>query len=141
MLNKIRRAAHLSGKEWLLFFQAWSWLLFFDLGLRLRPFPALQSYAARFSPSLPLEHTETLIRSIKTAVDRAGYNHLYPMTCLRRALTLQKMLALKGLTTQLKIGVSKEAGQLSAHAWLEYKGLPLGEPERITERYAALNKV
>jgi len=32
------------------------------------------------------------------------------------------MLAHSGIATELKIGVRKEAGQLSAHAWLEYQG-------------------
>jgi hypothetical protein len=62
------------------------------------------------------------------------------MTCLRRALTLQKLLAQRHVATELKIGVQKENGQFSAHAWLEYQGQPLGEPEKITEKFKALEK-
>lgn len=142
MLRKLRSASRLSPTDWLFLLQAWFWLLFFDLGLRTRSFASLQAYAARLSSRLPLppEETESLIRALKEAVDHARYNHLYPMTCLRRALTLQKMLAERGIAAELKIGVRKEAGQLSAHAWLEYQGKPLGEPERIAERYSPLQK-
>jgi hypothetical protein len=142
LLRKLRNASRLSPTDWQFLLQAWVWLLFFDLGLRMRPFLELQAFASRPAshPAPPPEQTENLIRSLRTAVDHARFNHLYPMTCLRRALTLQKMLAHRGLATELKIGVRKEYRQFSAHAWLEYQGKPLGEPERITEQYAALEK-
>lgn len=142
ILGRLRRAARLSPAEWLAFFQAWSWLLFFDVALRLRPFPELQAFAARLT-SLPTpspEQIASLIRRLMVAVDRARYNHLYPMTCLRRALTLQKLLAKRGIAVELKIGVRKQDGQLSAHAWLEFQGQPLGEAETITETFAAFQK-
>ena len=142
ILGRLRRAARLSPAEWLAFFQAWSWLLFFDVALRLRPFPELQAFAARLSssPAPASARTQELLRILPLAVDRARTHHLYPMTCLRRALTLQKMLARRGLPAELKIGVRKEDGQLNAHAWVEYDGNLLGEPEKITEQYAVLQK-
>jgi hypothetical protein len=142
MLHKLRSASRLSPTDWLFFTQAWFWLLIFDLGLRTRPFPDLQAFAARLAkrPVPSPEQTENMIRALKAAVGLARYNHLYPMTCLPRALTLQKLLSQRGIAAELKIGVRKEAGQLSAHAWLEYQGKPLGEPEQITEQYAALRK-
>ena len=62
------------------------------------------------------------------------------MTCLRRALTLQRLLAKRGISTELKIGARKDNGQLNAHAWLEYQGQIIGEPEEITERFSVLEK-
>jgi hypothetical protein len=140
MLHKLRSASRLSPTDWLYFIQAWFWLLVFDLGLRTRSFSSLQTFAARLSPRPIPEKTEALIQALKTSVDHARHNHLYPMTCLRRALTLQKMLAQRGLAAELKIGVRKEAGQFLAHAWVEYQGQPLGEAEKITENFAELKK-
>jgi len=142
MLRKLRSASQLSREDWFLFFQAWFWLLVFDLGLRTQPFPRLQSYAGQLSarPTSSTEETENLIRKLRIAVDHARYNHLYPMTCLRRSLALQKMLAKRGISVELKIGVRKDEGQLSGHAWLEYQGKTIGEPEMITERFSALQK-
>ena len=124
----------------MLFFQAWIWLLLFDIGLRTCPFPSLQTCAARLSTRSgpPPEQIEGLILALKTAVDHARYNHLYPMTCLRRSLALQKMLAQRGIVAELKIGVQKESGMLSAHAWVEYQGKPIGEPEKVMEHYMIL---
>ena len=140
MLRKLNSASQLSLADWLSFIQAWIWLLLFDIGLRACPFPRLQACAARPStrPAPPPEQTEGLILALKTAVDHARYNHLYPMTCLRRALTLQKMLARRGIAAELKIGVQKESGMLSAHAWVEYQGKPIGEPEKVMDQYMAL---
>ncbi len=142
MRHKLRSAFRLSSAEWLLFIQAWVWLLLFDIGLRIRPFPVLQAYAARLSThsAPPPEQTEGLILTLKTAVDRARYNHLYLMTCLRRSLALQKMLAQRGIATELKIGVQKELGMLSAHAWVVYQGKPIGEPEKIMDQYMTLRR-
>ncbi|MCB1484146.1 MAG: lasso peptide biosynthesis B2 protein [Hyphomicrobiaceae bacterium] len=39
-------------------------------------------------------------------------------TCLVRALALQRLLSQNGLASELRIGVSKNANQFSAHAWL-----------------------
>lgn len=143
VLHKLRKASRLSLAEWSFFLQAWFWLLFFDLGLRTRSFPDLQAFAARPSSrrATPSESREDIIHVLSTAVDRARYNHLYPMTCLRRALTLQKLLAQRGIPVELKIGVRKEDGLLLAHAWIQYQGKIVGEPERITETYSALQKI
>lgn len=86
VLGKIQCAARLSATDWLYFFQAWGWLLVFDIGLQTRPFPGLQAFAARLTPrpsSSPAQ-TEDLICNLTLAVDRARYNHIRPMTCCRR---------------------------------------------------------
>ncbi len=141
MLRKFRRASRLSFAEWFLFLQAWVWLLFFDIGLRTCPFPSLQTFAARLSiRSVPSEQAETTIQAVRTAVDRARYNHLYLMTCLRRSLALQKMLAQRGIVAELKIGVQKDPDMLSAHAWVEYQGKSIGEPENVMDQYMALGR-
>lgn len=142
LLRKLHNAFRLSPKEWLFFIEAWFWLLIFDIGLRTQPFSDLQAYAACLAsqPKNSPAQTRKLICALQTAIDHARYNHLYPMTCLRRALTLQKMLAQRGIASELKIGVRKEADQLSAHAWLEYQGKPLGESEQIVEKFVELMK-
>ena len=54
-------------------------------------------------------------------------------------MTLQRLLAEQGFAAELKIGVHKEHDRLSAHAWLEADGVPLGEAEDVSFRYAALS--
>lgn len=141
-LRNLNTASRLSAADWMLLLQAWTWLLLFDIGLRTRPFPDLQTFAARLvpRPTAPPEQIERQLRVLRTAVARAGNHHLYPMTCLRRALTLQKLLARRGIAAELKIGVHKSDNQFDAHAWLEYQGKPLGEPEQVVERFSILEQ-
>ena len=139
--NKIRAAFKLSPSDWLLLIQAWLLLLVVDLGLRALPFTRLQAWAAgragdNAAPS-PVGALATIPQAHRM-VDIASRFHLYPMTCLRRSLALQRLLARRGILTELRFGVQKEGGQLLAHAWLEHEGAPIGEPETLSERYATL---
>ena len=129
--------------EWLLAGQAWGLLLLVDLGLRLLPYPRLLALLYRSSggrsQAAPGVATAQIART-HTAVERARHCHLYPMTCLRRSLAWQWLLARRGVTAELKLGARKENGQLQAHAWLEYQGRPLAEPEQVETRFARLAK-
>ena len=73
--------------------QAWFLLLAVDIGLRLLSFPALRRRLALRTPrpAPPAEQIEPAIRRTASLVDRAARHHLYPMTCLRRSLALQRL--------------------------------------------------
>ena len=121
--------------------QSWWGLLLVDLGLRLLPFQRLQRLAAVPAPSEPApqfaEASSILTGRLHRLVSIAANHHLYPMTCLRQALVLQRILAQRGIAAQLEIGVRKDAGIFAAHAWLEYRGQPIGPPQAVIS-YAPL---
>ncbi len=71
-------------------------------------------------------------------MDVAARHHLYPMLCVPRSLALRALLAESGIRTELRIGVRKTGESLAAHAWVEHRGLPLGEPAAIAERFTPL---
>ena len=136
--DKIDAARRLSPSEWQLLAQAWILLLPVDLGLRVMPFPRLRAWASRVAPGsngLTRAEVEAIIRQTSRMVQIASRNHLYAMTCLRRSLVTQRLLARRGIVTDLRFGVQKEGGQLQAHAWLEYERIPIGEPETLSERF------
>ena len=141
MKRKLRRALSLSRGQWWILTRAWVLLLLVDLGLRILPFTRLQKI---LTPKLPAVEESNLLETLPTIqylqrwVGTAARNHLYPMTCLRRALVLQWLLARQGIAVNLRFGVRKEAGTLNAHAWLEHRGRPIGEPQRIARHYAPL---
>jgi hypothetical protein len=142
--KKLQYARTLSLNDWFFLLQAWWMLLLVDLGLRLIAFIKLQKMLAKsqrrrqgraFTQDMAIAEIQRERRLVRIASRR----HFYPMTCLRRSLTLQWLLARRGIATELRIGVKKSAAQkLEAHAWLEYNRLPIGEPEKITEQYAIL---
>ena len=69
--------------------QAWLALLRFDLALRTTPFTRLQRLiiqAQNRSAPPQAEPVPVMIERYRRLVEAASRNHLYPMTCLRRAL-------------------------------------------------------
>jgi len=142
MRDKLRALLGLTRAEWGVLVQAWVLLLWVDLGLRLLPFPRLRAWAApgelAHSRKIPDGEALAQIQGIQSLVNSAARNHLYPMTCLRRSLVLQRMLGRRSIPAELRLGVRKEEGQLKAHAWLEYQGQPVGEAEDLEEKYWGL---
>jgi hypothetical protein len=59
-------------------------------------------------------------------------------TCLERSLVLRRLLAKRGLDTELCIGVRKERETLQAHAWLEKGGEVVNDSPLTTAAYARL---
>lgn len=139
-MNKIERLRELSWPErrWLV--EAWLLLFGFRVALRTRPFPSVEKLAR-----IPLtkhgsaeQGPEQPSPRLVWCVDAAANHHLFPMRCLERSLTRQRMLRKRGVEAELKIGVQKQGPGLEAHAWLEIDGQPLAEPEAIGERYLPL---
>lgn len=112
-------------------------LLAVDLRLRLRGFASVESSFDRRSVR-PGGEGESSIALLVRAVDVAARHHLYPMPCVPRALALRSLLAEEGIVTELRIGVRKEGDRLAAHAWIEYRGTPIGESSTVLLRFAPL---
>jgi len=138
-IRKLRAALTFSPHDWRILLQAWALLLLTDWALRLLPFPRIRDAAARVAKrrtAQPEADAASIIRRTQQMVHIAARNHLYPMSCLRRALVLQRLLGRQGVATELQFGVQKEkeANDLKAHAWLAYAdfGTGLDTPGFIT---------
>ncbi len=119
-------------------FEAWWRLL--AAALRLRLAPRRTVTRALLETAAPEERYERggTVPGVACAVSRAAAHHLTAMTCLPRALALQRMLAKRGILSALRIGVRKDLGGgsgIAAHAWVEVAGRAVGEPEAIEERF------
>ena len=121
--------------------EAWLALLFADLALRVAPIGRLQTGITSSDPRRVTSDSTTVWDAINRThqmVTTAARHHLYPMLCLRQALALQWLLERRGIATTLRIGVSKGVEDLQAHAWLEFSGRPIGQPEEIAARFSPL---
>jgi len=129
MLRGLNTASGLSWGDWCILAQAWILLLVANLALRALPF-----WRVRDLPVRGLRHSDirepsdawATIHGLRRLVDIAGRFHLIPMHCLPRAFALQWVLGRRGVRTELRIGVRKEAKGLRAHAWLEHEGRHIG---------------
>jgi hypothetical protein len=118
------------------FARAWAVLLAVDLGLRAFSFARLERRLAP-APAGPAPDDATVGRLV-WSVAAAARHHLYPMRCVPRALALRWLLGRHGILAELKIGVLRRDGALTAHAWVEREGRAIGEPAGIEERFAPL---
>jgi len=136
--RKLRAARALSWAEWRLLWRAWWLLLLVDAGLRWLPFRVVQRWVDSARPGAEAGEVESVLREVAIAVDRAARHHLYPMTCLRRALVLQRLCKASGVPTRLCFGVRKIGENMTAHAWVEYNGKYVGEFIGASVRFSLL---
>jgi hypothetical protein len=108
---------HLLGKSLLL-------LGAIRLGLWLLPFRTLRHLVARAAQARP-----ELRESDQASVDRVVWavtvasRYVPKATCLTQALATQVLLARRGHSVHLRIGVAHiETGEFQAHAWVECHG-------------------
>lgn len=126
----------------LLVVRATLWLLAADLGLRTVGFTRLRRWLRR--PPAPAAATGPApdrrreARRLLDAVGRAGRFRLHRVPCLPRALVLQRLLAGRGIPSEVRIGVRREGGSLTAHAWVECGDLTLDPEPAAAGRFQAL---
>lgn len=63
--------------------------------------------------------------------DIAGRRGAITATCLRQSLLVYWLLRRRGLAPELKIGVRKEQSAFDAHAWVELRGVALGQTNLV----------
>ncbi len=132
LINKFRA---LPFKEKLLFAESLFLLTVLRLGLSLLSFKTLLSLLEKVRQ----KHGERIYG--QHAIDRMAWivdvssRYLPFSTCLTKALTLQILLARKGLPYSLNIGVFKtDEGKLDAHAWLKSEGrIVIGHLEDLSK--------
>jgi hypothetical protein len=131
-------------ERWTLLRAAW-WLLLVDVGLRGVGFARLQTWLLPQREAANARQRERGTESALKCAERTvrlvtimARHHLYPMRCLTRALVSQRVLAAEGIWLDLRIGVRGKPDGLQAHAWLEYRGQPVGEAAEVETVFRAL---
>lgn len=136
--SRIGRFVALPSLERRQLFEAWWRLLGAAMRLRFAPHRTVEYAVLAAAPPAGSAADREMVHAVARAVARAAAHHLQPMTCLPRALALQRMLARRGIAARLTIGVRKEGGgpgTVAAHAWVEVGGQAVGEPEAIAQHY------
>jgi hypothetical protein len=96
-----------------------------SLGLRWLGFRPIYTLLRRFSPALPpttdpQEANFTQAIHLGAVVQLA--NQRFPalhVTCLPESLVVWWLLAKKGITADLRLGIRNQEGRLDGHAWVE----------------------
>lgn len=109
LLKTLRR---LTVQDWRLFAGALVALAVCRARLRCQNFAAVRAWAAADNG-----HGAAPINRLTWSIEAAS-KRMKGATCLSKALALQHMLARNGHDSELRIGVDKSEGLLTAHAWL-----------------------
>jgi Transglutaminase-like superfamily len=142
MWEPLKRYRALDGESQRLFWRAAFLLPWIRVSLRIRgynpTFTALQSRLRAIRKDLPagLDRVQKINRMVRAAV----HHSLLHFTCLEESLGLWYLLRKQGIASQLRIGVRKSNGRFEAHAWVEFAGEALNQPEATHLHYAAFEK-
>jgi hypothetical protein len=105
-------------RDWRMLFEALLIVPAIRVALWLLPFRVVLAFVERrraaAAANADMDRVLRAIHAIARRVPRA--------TCLTRALAAMLMLARHGHAATLRLGVAKEDGRVSAHAWLESEG-------------------
>ncbi len=81
-------------------------------------------------------------KQIAAAIDRASRYGVFRPLCLTRAVALSRMLNAHGISGHsIRIGVRRERGSFTAHAWVELGQRVLGDTSANTLAYLPLTQV
>jgi Transglutaminase-like superfamily len=119
--HNLRRLRSTPPREIFFVFRIAALLLCTDVCLRLFPLALVR----RVVHGCRGEHSssDTSIPRLASAVAFAG--RCVRARCLARALVLERLLACRGIPSEVWVGVQRDGGQLRAHAWLEHQRLPI----------------
>jgi hypothetical protein len=144
MWERLRRFKALERSAQSLFLRAIVLLPLVSLSLRWRGFRATRAALERFPPKANVEQEAATLseRAEQTAhmvnlADRRGVVH---PSCLAKSLTLWWLLRREGLSADLRIGIRRENEKFEAHAWVEWDGAALNEPEEHHRHFAAFDE-
>lgn len=146
MRKKISKFLALRWAERWLFVRAIFLLPLTAAALRLLGFRRVSAVLARLSPAVGAaaqpDEAESVSRARATArmVGLAARHGFFNATCLPRAMILWWSLRRQGIASDLRIGIRKEVGEVQAHAWVEYGGVPLDDEQNIRRHYVAFEQ-
>jgi hypothetical protein len=131
----VARAARLGPGDWRLLAEATVHLVGLRAALRVVPVRRLAAWCGRVRPAAETGDVDVdrVVRLVEAAARRVPRS-----ACLTRSLTLTRMLAVRGVATDLKMGARAEQGLMTAHAWVEREGLPLNDASDVGRRYEPL---
>ena len=141
MKKRLSQLSMLSLDEWTLLITSLIILPVIALGLRFYGLKKTRSTLVLFIPDntgLIFSEDEAMRGVYKVAriVDVASRHGLYFANCLKESLILWWLLTRKGIKSKIHIGVEKDSVELLAHAWVEYLGAPLNNPEQVQQHYS-----
>lgn len=136
----LHRLLRLRPREWQELIRAQFALLRAEWRLRREP---IGSFVVRDpSASEVLAGDASRAREVARAVERAAEHGVFRPFCLVRAIAIRDLLerdAIRG--SRIRVGVRREAGEFSAHAWVTWGTVVLGDRPEHVARFTEVDDI
>lgn len=112
-----------------------------ETGLRFLSLKTIEWLFSCFTKkSISTDHIETvvIIDKYTTIFNQMNQRTSLKGRCLSQSLVMRFLLSRKGISSELKIGISHATGQFDAHAWLERDGILLNDHPAVIAKYVVL---
>jgi hypothetical protein len=137
-LHALRKLRSLAPREWRDLIAAQVTLLRAQWRLRRRPVGTLVTRDAAANGAAAGDPARA--REVALAVSRAADFGVFRPYCLVRAMALQDMLAANGVHgSNVRVGVRRENGNFSAHAWVVWRDEILGDHPTTVARFTEVD--
>ena len=100
--------------------------------LRFAPRRALRGVLDKTSDGRPAD--PRIVETFRRTAARVPFAH----NCMHRSLALQRMLARRGTTARLRIGLGAKPNLFPGHAWLECGGAVINDDPEVVSRFTPL---
>lgn len=132
-MRRARKFAQLAWRRKVLVAKCWMMLNLTALALRIFSLPTnLKMFGTNSESAKPRSgHSkDEILWSIRAASEFA-----WRPTCAVRGLVAERLLRQNGFPSQFKVGVSRDAAEFQAHAWVEdQSGIVIGASEQEYHR-------
>jgi hypothetical protein len=138
--SSVKNAAVRPRRELALRLEALATLAATDLLLTFCPYSWSRGVLLRATLESPgrLDDTARLTSARVLRAFRSGAaRYVRPVSCLRRAVALRRLLQRRGVPAVVRFGV-RGGERFEAHAWVEVDGAVLGDSERVRDLYTQL---
>jgi hypothetical protein len=132
--GRLVKARSFSLADWRLFLEAMATIVTVHVALRMVELPRLVAWATLPSGERHAPCACADVERTATFVAMAG--RVTGLQCLPRSVALTRLLARRGLTSTLRIGVRHDGETLAAHAWVEWGGRALDHDEQQLQQFS-----
>ena len=132
----MKKFLSLTFGEKLIFIEAVAMFPIIRVALRLFGLRHSQRFLSPAANGRNADRTEAEVERLSYLVGAAANNRLLRANCLERSLLLWRALRRRGCAADIRIGVSNEANQFKAHAWVEINGAVLNDRLDVATEYA-----
>jgi hypothetical protein len=135
---RLAKIASFKPGDWSMLAESIVTLLVVQVALHVVEFPRLLSWATRMTVRHDAEASRAHIERTAWLVTLGG--RVMRLKCLTRSLALVRVLARRGVATDIRIGVRTQDAKLQAHAWVESRGRVLNDDPLSIQRFAPFDR-